>query len=399
MDLINTECYINIINYNKINIDIGNSIIAISDLKNKKIRNESILVLQENIYFNIIKTKIVLLKKYKFNIIKFILAAHKNKNDINNLNISIKKNISNIDYSLKSINSVNYELIIELQSKINTENEKFNTIVELYNKNNFAKLLNLFCSYFKKYIINSNNSDKSDNIIKFINNVINNNYIITKKDLKNNNIYFILYFYKFKYELYLNDISIDYIFNLLNIIHHYSIYKIKKNYVHDELKKTINEKNINNKLINKNKKLLTDINKIYKKNDIINKKINNFIYKYKYNEAIIENQYRKYNAIQMDFVKNIMNIDNNIELLNTDIKTQTKKINALDKILIHYNKIYADYTNIDDCCSICAEELKYCVKVKCKHYFHYSCLLSYIYNIIEKYNTADVKCPICKQDI
>lgn len=148
-----------------------------------------------------------------------------------------------------------------------------------------------------------------------------------------------------------------------------------------------------------NNKLLKDINKTYQKNEFISKKCNQLIIKYKYNEKIINNQYNKYNRIHLSFVKNITDINLNIILLKEDLNNLHKKKDKLEKILENYNKLFCIENNINDNCSICLNKLDYCIKTKCSHHFHYSCIISYIYNILEKSPIINILCPICRQYI
>ena len=79
MEFINEESYKNIVKYNKINNKINNALIEINNLQKKKKGNESILEMQETIFYNIIESKLNLIKKYKFTIIKNVINYHKNQ--------------------------------------------------------------------------------------------------------------------------------------------------------------------------------------------------------------------------------------------------------------------------------------------------------------------------------
>jgi len=101
----------------------------------------------------------------------------------------------------------------------------------------------------------------------------------------------------------------------------------------------------------------------------------------------------------MSFVKNITDIDLNIILLKADLNNLHKKKDKLETILQTYNKQFCIENNINDNCSICLNKLDYCIKTKCSHHFHYSCMISYIYNIIENSSIINILCPICRQYI
>jgi hypothetical protein len=394
MELINKDSYLNIARYNQLTLEISNNVIEISNLENKKKSNQAILDLQENIYSTTIKNKIVLLKKYKFFIIKNLLIFIKNKNIISILNKIINNNALIIVNINKKINDENIKL--DINSKINSEKNKITKLNKLYNNKESDKIYNLAYIFFKRYISNKNN------LLKFINNSLDQELNITKKDIKLNNINFMLYLYKNINNNY-NQLSEEklliYIYNLLNFIYYLNIYKYQTKFLYIELKQRCQDIKSINKLKLNNNKLLKNINKTYLKNESLDKKCKVMINKYKYNEKIINNQYIKYYKIQIDFIKNITDINLNIIILKQHIEVLNKKKDKLEEILLLHNKKYYNFIDIQDNCSICLNNLDYCIQTKCSHYFHYSCIVSYIYNIIEKYTVIELLCPICRQYI
>ena len=134
------------------------------------------------------------------------------------------------------------------------------------------------------------------------------NIIINKKDIKNISINFILYLFNFNNSIDFNNIDKYYynIYKILLFIYNISIYKIKLKIIHNELKYYFKQNNFIHKIVSNNDKLLKDIKKSYKKNDLIINKSNQIIIKYKYIEKYIKNQFIKHYKIQEVFNKNIV---------------------------------------------------------------------------------------------
>ena len=238
------------------------------------------------------------------------------------------------------------------------------------------------------------NKIKTSNAIYIIQSSFNINYII-KKDIKYININFIIYlFINYKIIDINSDINILFLY-----IYNFHIYKYNLKNLHNSLKEYFKQKKSIEKLQTINIKLYKDLKKTFKKNDLIIKKSNQIIIKYKYNEKILTNQYIKYNKIKDDFHKNILDIDINILYLTENISIVNHKINKLEKILNNFNKIYGKNYNITDTCSICLNKLDYSIKTNCNHYFHYNCIILYICNILNNEININIICPICRQYI
>ena len=107
----------------------------------------------------------------------------------------------------------------------------------------------------------------------------------------------------------------------------------------------------------------------------------------------------KHNKIKEDFRKNITDIDLNIILLKEMLIIHNKKKELLEKIINKDNIKYSFCNDINDNCSICLNKLDYCIQTKCSHHFHYNCIISYIYNLLENSSKIDIICPICRQYI
>lgn len=390
MEFINEESYKNIVKYNKINNKINNALIEINNLKKKKKGNESILQIQETIFSNTIESKFNLIKKYKFTIIKNVINYHKNQSIIKFLNNLILKNKK----ILHNNNNDNKNFITDtINNKINIEVNKLKLIDKYYLNENYEKLENIFTQSIKKIV--------KDNPIENNYNDYFSKIIFNKKDIKNISINFILYLFN-SYNIIdftNNDKYYNNIYKILLFIYNISIYKIKLKVVHNELKCYFKHKKTVNKLLLSNDKLLKDIKKSYKKNDMIIKKSNQIIIKYKYIEKHIKNQCIKHYRIQEDFTKNITDIELNILLLKEMIIINNKKKELLEDIIKQENSKYSFCSNINDNCSICLNILDNCIQTKCSHYFHYNCIISYIYNILENKTKIDIICPICRQYI
>lgn len=393
MEFINEESYKNIVKYNKINSKINNALIEINNLQKKKKGNESILEMQETIFYNIIECKLNLIKKYKFTIIKNIINYHKNQLIIKVLNNLILKNKNTL-----LNNKINKIFFTDnINNKINIEFNKIKLLNKYYINENYEKLDNLLNQSIKKIL--KENPIVNDNIYIIKQYLSNLNF--NKKDIKYISINFILYLFKYNNTIDLDNIDKYYnnIYKILLFIYYLSIYKIKIKLLHNELKDFFKQKKFNNKLNCTNEKLLRDIKKSYKKNDIIIKKSNQLIIKYKHTEKHIKNQFMKHSKIKEDFTKNITDIDLNIILLKEMLIIHNKKKELLEKIITKDNIKYSFCNDINDHCSICLNKLDYCIQTKCSHYFHYNCIISYIYNLLENSSKIDIICPICRQYI
>lgn len=388
MQFINEESYNIIYKYNKLNQKINIDTLEISNLEKKKRGNETILDIQENVFYTIIEQKCEILKKYKFQIIKNAINYNKNKQIIN----LIYKLINNNQNELSLLHNTKiYKYNNEFYSnKINLEYNKL-ILLNKFKHNNNDKLYNLFYNYIKKDCIINNNSTKEDLCKIYIKNKIIN--IFSKKDIKNININFILYIYN-------NHIGNNYnIYDLLLFIYNINIYKYKLKNIHNNLKEYFKNKKLFEKLKNSNTKLYKDVKKTYKKNDFIIKKSNQILIKYKYNEKIINNQFIKYNKIKNDYKKNIIDININIGYLKEILIINNEKLLKIENLLNNFNKIFGKKYNINDTCSICLNDLDYSVKTKCNHHFHYNCILLYICNILNDETNINIICPICRQYI
>ena len=309
MEFINEESYKNIVKYNKINNKINNALIEINNLQKKKKGNESILEMQETIFYNIIESKLNLIKKYKFTIIKNVINYHKNQLIIKVLNKLILKNKNNL-----LNNKINKIFFTDnINNKLNIEYNKIKSLNKYYINENYEKLDNLLNHCAKKIL--KDNPIENDNIYILKQYLSNINF--NKKDIKYISINFILYLFKYNNTIDLDNIDKYHnnIYKILLFIYYLSIYKIKIKLLHNELKDFFKLQKFNNKLNCNSEKLLKDIKKSYKKNDIIIKKSNQLIIKYKHTEKHIKNQFMKHNKIKEDFRKNITDIDLNIILL------------------------------------------------------------------------------------
>jgi hypothetical protein len=393
MEFINEESYKNIVKYNKINNKINNALIEINNLQKKKKGNESILVMQETIFYNIIESKLNLIKKYKFTIIKNVINYYKNQLIIKVLNKLILKNKNNL-----LNNKINKIFFTDnINNKLHIEYNKIKLLNKYYINENYEKLDNLLNQCAKKIL--KDNPIKNDNIYILKQYLSNINF--NKKDIKYISINFILYLFKYNNTIDLDNIDKYHnnIYKILLFIYYLSIYKIKIKLLHNELKDFFKQQKFNNKLNCNSEKLLKDIKKSYKKNDIIIKKSNQLIIKYKHTEKHIKNQFMKHNKIKEDFRKNITDIDLNIILLKEMLIIHNKKKELLEKIINKDNIKYSFCNDINDNCSICLNKLDYCIQTKCSHHFHYNCIISYIYNLLENSSKIDIICPICRQYI
>ncbi len=399
MEFINEDSYKNIVKYTKITNKINNNLIEINNLEKKKKSNESIIQIQEKIFCNTIDSKFNLIKKYKFTIIKNIINYHKNQSIIKFLNNLILKNNKILhNHNNNNINNIQFfnENII---NKINIEINKIELINNFYINKNYEKLDN-FLNYHIKKLSKENIINISNNNIytfhKYLSNII-----INKKDIKNISINFILYLFNFNNSIDFNNIDKYYynIYKILLFIYNISIYKIKLKIIHNELKYYFKQNNFIHKIVSNNDKLLKDIKKSYKKNDLIINKSNQIIIKYKYIEKYIKNQFIKHYKIQEVFNKNIVDIELNILLLKEIIIINNNEKDLLENIINQDNIKYSVCSNINDNCSICLNKLDNCIQTKCSHYFHYNCIISYIYNILEHNYKIDLICPICRQYI
>jgi len=401
MEFINEDSYTIIYKYNKLNQKINIDALEIKNLEKKKKGNQTVLDIQENIFYTIIEKKCKILKKYKFNIIKNAINYNKNKQIINLIYKLIKNNNNELlllqNNKLIKNNLYNNNINIEKNKLILLD--KLILLNKLINENNYDKLYNLFYNIIKKdYINHDNASTKKDIFQSYLNykiqDINNLNYII-KKDIKYININFIIYlFINYKIIDINSDINILFLY-----IYNFHIYKYNLKNLHNSLKEYFKQKKSIEKLQTINIKLYKDLKKTFKKNDLIIKKSNQIIIKYKYNEKILTNQYIKYNKIKDDFHKNILDIDINILYLTENISIVNHKINKLEKILNNFNKIYGKNYNITDTCSICLNKLDYSIKTNCNHYFHYNCIILYICNILNNEININIICPICRQYI
>lgn len=401
MEFINEDSYTIIYKYNKLNQKINIDALEIKNLEKKKKGNQTVLDIQENIFYTIIEKKCKILKKYKFNIIKNAINYNKNKQIINLIYKLIKNNNNELlllqNNKLIKNNLYNNNINIEKNKLILLD--KLILLNKLINENNYDKLYNLFYNIIKKdYINHDNASTKKDIFQSYLNykiqDINNLNYII-KKDIKYININFIIYlFINYKIIDINSDINILFLY-----IYNFHIYKYNLKNLHNSLKEYFKQKKSLDKLQSLNVKLYKDLKKTFKKNDLIIKKSNQIIIKYKYNEKILTNQYIKYNKIKDDFHKNILDIDINILYLTENISIVNHKINKLEKILNNFNKIYGKNYNITDTCSICLNKLDYSIKTNCNHYFHYNCIILYICNILNNEININIICPICRQYI
>lgn len=401
MEFINEDSYTIIYKYNKLNQKINIDTLEITNLEKKKRGNQTILDIQENIFYTIIEKKCKILKKYRLNIIKNAITYYKNKKIINLIYKLIKNNNNELlllqNNKLIKNNLYNNNINIEKNKLILLD--KLILLNKLINENNYDKLYNLFYNIIKKdYINHDNASTKKDIFQSYLNykiqDINNLNYII-KKDIKYININFIIYlFINYKIIDINSDINILFLY-----IYNFHIYKYNLKNLHNSLKEYFKQKKSIEKLQTINIKLYKDLKKTFKKNDLIIKKSNQIIIKYKYNEKILTNQYIKYNKIKDDFHKNILDIDINILYLTENISIVNHKINKLEKILNNFNKIYGKNYNITDTCSICLNKLDYSIKTNCNHYFHYNCIILYICNILNNEININIICPICRQYI
>jgi hypothetical protein len=210
MEFLNEESYVNIVKFYKINNEISKNLIEISSLDNKKKSNEAMLELQKNIYSNTIIDKLVVLKKYKFIIIKHLLNYNKNKNIILILNNIIQNNKLLINSRYKNYKQIPFENKNKLRqsetattelfrvNKIQIENNKICKLHKYFINNDLDKIYNLAYITFKKYMNENISLDESKDksLLLFINNdLLVNKYYINKKDIKLNSIYFTFYKY------------------------------------------------------------------------------------------------------------------------------------------------------------------------------------------------------------
>ena len=281
---------------------------------------------------------------------------NKNSNKKNNTNIKIKKAVIDL------VNNNNNDLIQETKkinkNLINSYNNKKNNCITLPDKNNINNNNNINTNFIEKNntMLNSNNKK-----FKFINRyysnlnrskTITNLGKISNSDFNNNNNHH----HQFNYSSNKNYFKSLYNFNLNKKFKSSSKKKIKS------LSK--NDSNKNNKIINRNIKILKS-SKNTKKNNIIeeinilnlnnnsnsNNNIfnsnnnNNTMYEKKYNFYNINNNRNKSSLIKNIFNSNDNSIENNID--NNHIKNflKNKLYNKINNINNNDNNNNKNYKN------------------------------------------------------
>ena len=145
MEFINEDSYTIIYKYNKLNQKINIDALEIKNLEKKKKGNQTVLDIQENIFYTIIEKKCKILKKYKFNIIKNAINYNKNKQIINLIYKLIKNNNNELlllqNNKLIKNNLYNNNINIEKNKLILLD--KLILLNKLINENNYDKLYNL----------------------------------------------------------------------------------------------------------------------------------------------------------------------------------------------------------------------------------------------------------------
>ncbi|WMC19711.1 MAG: alanine--tRNA ligase [Enterobacteriaceae bacterium PC38] len=333
-----------IINYNYNNILKKKSlkIIAIFykfNLINKIYYNEkSIIILNNNYLYNKKKIEIgdqgILIK---LNNIFLIYNIKKYNKTILYFGIIIKGKFKKKDFIKIIINKKKHYSILKNHSVTHL---LYNNLKEILNNNIKKKKININYKYIVfDFLCNNININKINNIEKLINKQIITNLPVYKKK-------FLIKSCKKSHVNYINEIGIFHIKkeyyikkNIYRIIANTSIYSLNNFQFKNNIIKNImqifntNKKNINNILINLNKKK--------KKNEIQINKYNNYIY-----NNIIFFLFKKifiFNKIKL-IINNIKNI--NINLLINAISNFKKKINPLIIILIIKNK-YRNYIIIN----------------------------------------------------
>ena len=121
--------------------------------------------------------------------------------------------------------------------------------------------------------------------------------------------------------------------------------------------------------------------------------------KYNYIQKYIQIQENKKIKTQFNFIKNIHELNIRLDLNNELLVKYKTELDLLYEILKNNDLIKGNKLINSEPCMICLEDITYGIITKCKHNFHYSCINLYIFNILNKQDKIEIKCPICRQYI
>ncbi len=370
MDFLDIDNYDNLLQIARINKDIQILTNEINDFEKKKKSNIHFLNIQRDFFNDTILRKTNILKKYNFKIIQNILFLHNLK--LKNVELNATIDTYNNDIIHTQYNMTHFS--IDSYSDINKSFEKsLSKINLLYKQSNFVK-----------FDFNINTDTKTN--LKF------------KQLLSLDTKYlYILFNYITKFNLF-SDIQCINLFNV-NIYQHL-ILKLKLNV---EIKCYLKFKKNSIKNISKYQNSIIKSKSIIEKNNkqinLLYKKIKNFKNKFIYTFKDLKMQESNNIKLQTTMNTNICELDIRIDIKQKMLQNYKNEIENYNNAISILNETKGHKINANDVCSICLENINLGITTDCKHHFHYGCINSYIFNVIQNSSKLEFMCPICRRHI